>query len=112
MSAYYTETTLQFFCYNCLILVTIHFDHSFCLAKGREELLRINLRELELADDVNLASIAHNMEGYSGADITNVCRYVKAKLCKKKNHLLTSSPKYLIPSHMNATSITVQTPRM
>jgi hypothetical protein len=46
------------------------------LAKGREELLRISLRELELADDVNLASIAENMEGYSGADITNVCRYV------------------------------------
>lgn len=45
------------------------------LAKGREELLRISLRELELADDVDLASIAENMEGYSGADITNVCRY-------------------------------------
>ncbi|XP_007941413.1 katanin p60 ATPase-containing subunit A1 [Orycteropus afer afer] len=43
-------------------------------AKGREELLRISLRELELADDVDLASIAENMEGYSGADITNVCR--------------------------------------
>lgn len=46
------------------------------LAKGREELLKISLRELELADDVNLASIAENMEGYSGADITNVCRCV------------------------------------
>lgn len=45
-------------------------------AKGREELLKISLRELELADDVNLASIAENMEGYSGADITNVCRCV------------------------------------
>ncbi|XP_009577906.1 PREDICTED: katanin p60 ATPase-containing subunit A1, partial [Fulmarus glacialis] len=45
-------------------------------AKGREELLRINLRELELADDVDLANIAEKMEGYSGADITNVCRYV------------------------------------
>uniref|UniRef100_A0A8C2YKB6 Katanin catalytic subunit A1 n=1 Tax=Chinchilla lanigera TaxID=34839 RepID=A0A8C2YKB6_CHILA len=43
------------------------------LAKGREELLRISLRELELADDVNLASIAEKMEGYSGADITNGC---------------------------------------
>lgn len=53
-------------------------------AKGREELLRISLRELELADDVNLASIAENMEGYSGADITNVCRCVLLTLvfCK------------------------------
>uniref|UniRef100_A0A8C5NZL1 AAA+ ATPase domain-containing protein n=1 Tax=Jaculus jaculus TaxID=51337 RepID=A0A8C5NZL1_JACJA len=39
-------------------------------AKGREELVRISLRELEQADDVNLTSIAENMEDYSGADIT------------------------------------------
>ena len=59
-------------------------------AKGREELLRISLRELELADDVNLASIAENMEGYSGADITNVCRCVFLTLmfCKHKLQLL------------------------
>lgn len=57
------------------------------LAKGREELLRISLRELELADDVNLASIAENMEGYSGADITNVCRCVFLIFCKNKLQL-------------------------
>ena len=43
-------------------------------AKGRVELLRINLKELELASDVDLDKIAEQMEGYSGADITNVCR--------------------------------------
>ncbi|XP_064196085.1 katanin p60 ATPase-containing subunit A1 [Anguilla rostrata] len=43
-------------------------------AKGREELLRINLKELELANDVDMVKIAEQMEGYSGADITNVCR--------------------------------------
>ncbi|XP_075452805.1 katanin p60 ATPase-containing subunit A1 isoform X2 [Ascaphus truei] len=43
-------------------------------AKGREELLRISLKELELADNVDLEGIAENMDGYSGADITNVCR--------------------------------------
>uniref|UniRef100_A0A3P8WGT6 Katanin p60 ATPase-containing subunit A1 n=1 Tax=Cynoglossus semilaevis TaxID=244447 RepID=A0A3P8WGT6_CYNSE len=42
--------------------------------KGRVELLRINLKELELANDVDLDKIADKMEGYSGADITNVCR--------------------------------------
>lgn len=44
------------------------------VAKGRVELLRINLKELELASDVDLDKIAEQMEGYSGADITNVCR--------------------------------------
>ncbi|XP_061098236.1 katanin p60 ATPase-containing subunit A1 [Conger conger] len=43
-------------------------------AKGRVELLKINLKELELANDVDMAKIAEQMEGYSGADITNVCR--------------------------------------
>lgn len=43
-------------------------------AKGRVELLRINLKELELAADVDLNKIAEQLEGYSGADITNVCR--------------------------------------
>lgn len=45
-------------------------------AKGRAELLRINLREVEVAPDVDLALIAEKIEGYSGADITNVCRSV------------------------------------
>lgn len=59
------------------------WHHSSCLlystlvlsaAKGRVELLRINLKELELASDVDLDKIAENLKGYSGADITNVCR--------------------------------------
>uniref|UniRef100_A0A8B9HFY1 Katanin catalytic subunit A1 like 1 n=1 Tax=Astyanax mexicanus TaxID=7994 RepID=A0A8B9HFY1_ASTMX len=43
-------------------------------AKGRAELLKISLREVEVASDVDLAVIAEQIEGYSGADITNVCR--------------------------------------
>lgn len=43
-------------------------------AEGRVELLRINLTELELASNVDLDKIAEKLEGYSGADITNVCR--------------------------------------
>ncbi len=42
--------------------------------EGREQLLRINLSSLKLADDVNLSEIAKKMDGYSGADITSVCR--------------------------------------
>ncbi|XP_039179547.1 katanin p60 ATPase-containing subunit A-like 1 isoform X1 [Crotalus tigris] len=43
-------------------------------AKGRVELLKINLREVELDPDISLEEIAEKIEGYSGADITNVCR--------------------------------------
>lgn len=41
---------------------------------GREALLRINLRDVKVEPDVNLMEIATKLKGYSGADITNVCR--------------------------------------
>lgn len=39
-----------------------------------KELLKINLNQVELADDVDLDDLATKLTGYSGADITNVCR--------------------------------------
>ncbi|XP_065368566.1 katanin p60 ATPase-containing subunit A-like 1 isoform X2 [Calliphora vicina] len=42
--------------------------------EGREALLKINLREVKVDDSVVLGDIAKKLEGYSGADITNVCR--------------------------------------
>ena len=50
---------------------------------GRVKLLEINLKEVALSDDVNLEAVALKLEGYSGADITNVCRYVQCtcRLC-------------------------------
>lgn len=37
-------------------------------------LLKINLREVKMDSDVDLEKIAELLDGYSGADITNVCR--------------------------------------
>lgn len=49
----------------------------FCdVAKGRLELLKICLRDVALAENVVLEEVAESMDGYSGADITNVCRYI------------------------------------
>ncbi|XP_072106872.1 katanin p60 ATPase-containing subunit A1-like [Mobula birostris] len=58
-------------------------------ATGREELLRINLRELEVADDVDVKKIAEQMEGYSGADITNVCRDASMMAMRRRIQGLT-----------------------
>lgn len=41
---------------------------------ARRTLLDINLKTVNMAPDVELDAVAANMEGYSGADITNVCR--------------------------------------
>ncbi|KAI3630172.1 hypothetical protein MIR68_011607 [Amoeboaphelidium protococcarum] len=38
------------------------------------ELLKINLKDVKISDDVDLQQLAEKLDGYSGADITNVCR--------------------------------------
>ncbi|XP_052441519.1 katanin p60 ATPase-containing subunit A1 isoform X2 [Carassius gibelio] len=58
-------------------------------AKGRVELLKISLKELELASDVNVDKIAEQMEGYSGADITNVCRDASLMAMRRRIEGLT-----------------------
>lgn len=58
-------------------------------AKGRVELLKISLKELELANDVDLDKIAAQMEGYSGADITNVCRDASLMAMRRRIEGLT-----------------------
>ena len=41
---------------------------------ARIELLKIAIRGIKLDETVNLDEIAEKLDGYSGADITNVCR--------------------------------------
>lgn len=59
----------------CLKKLCLTIPNPNSIAKGRAELLKINLREVEVASDVDLTLIAEKIGGYSGADITNVCRY-------------------------------------
>lgn len=51
---------------------------------GRLHLLRINLQQVKLRDDVQLESLAEKLEGYSGADITNVCRDASFMAMRKR----------------------------
>ncbi|XP_058474243.1 katanin p60 ATPase-containing subunit A-like 1 [Solea solea] len=55
-------------------------------AVGRAELLKINLKEVEVAADVDLDVIAEKTEGYSGADITNVCRDASMMAMRHRIH--------------------------
>jgi len=43
-------------------------------SESRHTLLKINMKEVPMSEDVDLEKIAATMDGYSGADITNVCR--------------------------------------
>ena len=42
--------------------------------ESRKELLKINLRTITVSDGVRIDDLASKLEGYSGADITNICR--------------------------------------
>lgn len=41
---------------------------------GIQALLKINLKEVKCGEDVSIEDVAKKLTGYSGADITNVCR--------------------------------------
>lgn len=42
--------------------------------EARKELLKINLKDVQLDKELDLDELAKKFEGYSGADISNVCR--------------------------------------
>ncbi|KAE7997404.1 hypothetical protein FH972_002044 [Carpinus fangiana] len=42
--------------------------------ESRKELIRINLKTVEVAPDVDIEDVARRTDGYSGDDLTNVCR--------------------------------------
>ncbi|KAG8038786.1 hypothetical protein G9C98_000341 [Cotesia typhae] len=53
-------------------------------SEGRESLLKINLRDVKIDPSVNLSDVAKKLAGYSGADITNVCRDASMMSMRKK----------------------------
>lgn len=52
--------------------------------EGREALLRINLKEVEVMEDLDITEVARKLDGYSGADITNVCRDASMMAMRRK----------------------------
>ena len=56
--------------------------------KGREECFKINLSGVSVADNVNFQKLVDRTEGYSGADIANVCR--EAALMQMRRRLLNN----------------------
>ena len=43
-------------------------------AEGRRELFKINLKAVECSDDIDWEKLVEMTDGYSGADLANVCR--------------------------------------
>lgn len=43
-------------------------------AAGRTQLFEINLKDVKMHPEVDITELVRRTEGYSGADVTNVCR--------------------------------------
>lgn len=53
-------------------------------AEGREQLLKINLRGISLDENIDWDYLIKISDGYSGADISNVCREAAMMPMRKK----------------------------
>ncbi|EEC00487.1 katanin, putative [Ixodes scapularis] len=56
---------------------------------GREALLKINLKEVDVSPELDVIAIAAKLDGYSGADITNVCRDASMMAMRRRINGLT-----------------------
>ena len=52
--------------------------------EGRLQLFKINLKSVKLASDINWDKLVQMTEGYSGADLANVCRDASMMPLRKK----------------------------
>ena len=56
--------------------------------KGREECFKLNLTGVTTSDNVNFSKLVDATEGYSGADVANVCR--EAALMQMRRRVLNN----------------------
>lgn len=58
--------------------------------KGREEILKVHVKNVPLAKDVNLTVIARGTSGFSGADLANLVNEAALLAARKNKHKVTS----------------------
>ncbi|KAF8148160.1 hypothetical protein K438DRAFT_1943996 [Mycena galopus ATCC 62051] len=73
-------------------LADMGFDHEVDIGVpgriDRLEILRIHIRNLKLAEDVNLEQIAADTHGYVGADIVSLCSEAAMQQFRENLHLI------------------------
>lgn len=59
--------------------------------KGREEILKVHVKKVPLARDVNLSVVARGTPGFSGADLANLVNEAALLAARKNKHKVTSA---------------------
>jgi katanin p60 ATPase-containing subunit A1 len=70
----------------CKNIFKYYVDIPLPNEKGREEMFKINIKGVSIKDDVDWKELVSLTDGYSGADIANVCR--EAALMQMRRRLL------------------------
>eukprot|EP00435_Cladocopium_sp_Y103_P037476 s84_g9.t3 len=68
-------------------------------AEGRKQLFEINLREVKLGADVAIPGLVDKTKGYSGADVTNVCREAAMMGLRRRMQKARQEGKSLVEMH-------------
>ena len=66
-------------------------------AVGRMEILRIHTKNMRLADDLNLETVAAETHGHVGADLAALCSEAALQQIREKWILLISKMRILMP---------------
>ncbi|KAJ3258022.1 Katanin p60 ATPase-containing subunit A1 [Chytriomyces hyalinus] len=66
-------------------------------SESRKELLRINLQSIKVDEGLDMETLAEKMEGYSGADITNICRDASMMGMRRRIRGLSAEQIKMIP---------------
>lgn len=59
--------------------------------RGREEILKVHVKKVPLAKDVNLSVVARGTPGFSGADLANLVNEAALLAARKNKHKVTSA---------------------
>lgn len=77
-------------------------------------MIRLNLKGVKIAEDIDFAKLVEATEGYSGADIANVCREASLMPMRRRlknnqgNDLMALINNPVFNEELNATSISME----
>lgn len=74
---------------------------------GRLEILRIHTKNMKLAEDVNLESVAQQTHGYVGADLAQLCTEAAMQCIREKMDVIDLEDETIDPAVLDSLAVTM-----